>query len=292
MKVSLISLLALASSSSTWAKDSVSTGLNRNRRLHPDSVHSQSASTKSGKSAGCDTTAPSHSAKRAIVFGNSGKILTKLYGTYLAGEDDYVIPVDSNGHNALNVHFTDVGCLLDQTKHDLENTGYFRAVQVAEALNDYYDGVCIDPFVEMWSLFSQGVRYGIGPGGEITSSVTPLWSGVCDNSYPTYALAKTFILGMLGENLAMSYGDPMEFENGMRECRIEAQSHGYSSLLKFFSTATAGFLDATKHDRDEDGKFDKSEIALAAGDYFGDDCFVDLIPLIGSTMGPSQQIFF
>lgn len=48
MKVSLISILALASSSSTWA-DSASTGLNR--RLRPDSLQSQSqsTSTKSGK---------------------------------------------------------------------------------------------------------------------------------------------------------------------------------------------------------------------------------------------------
>ena len=150
MKVSLISLLALASSA--WAKDStvVNKGrgsnrtYDRNRKLKaPDSYYSQSNSSKSAKSGGCDPTDHGYLLEKAIKLEQISKTLVQEFGEFVLPDNDgypwgsfWEIAVDSTGAQALEA--TMPGLVLT----DLDGDGYYDKHEVTVDLNTYLGDEC------------------------------------------------------------------------------------------------------------------------------------------------------
>lgn len=272
MKVSLISLLALASSSSTWAKDSVSTGLNRRLHPDPDSMYSQSSSTKSGKSAGCDTSGPGQAAIKALLFGKVATFICQAFGVTME-DGSCGIPADGTWLAAANVSFR-YGGLLDVSKHDTDGNEYLGIVEIIAALDVYFDGVCTESLVNAWTDVSRvlegqspdllgPVSYRRGTGSAI----------LCDTADPASVLVRLLIVGLLAREVAVTYGDveveaiPVHFGNGIWGC-IALGSPAVGTLNQLFGSS---LLDET-YDVDGNEEFDPLEISLALGNFFRDKC--------------------
>ena len=153
MKVCLVSLLALASSA--WAKDStvVNKGSNRNydrnrnRKLKDleSLLQSQSSSTKSAKSGGCDSNNRGYLLEKALKLEQISETVVRKFGTFFPPENDeypwqssWKIAVDGTGAQALEA--TMPGLKLN----DLDGNGYYDKNEMTVSLNTYLDGECVD----------------------------------------------------------------------------------------------------------------------------------------------------
>ena len=160
MKVCLLGLLALASSA--WAKDStvVNKGkgkgsnrtynYNHKRKLKAlDSYYSQSTSSKSAKSGGCDPTDHGYLLEKAMKLQQISKKVVQEFGEFVPPETDideypwedfWALKVNSTGAQALEV--TMPGLELN----DLDGDGFYDKNEVTVALNTYLGDECVDDY--------------------------------------------------------------------------------------------------------------------------------------------------
>ncbi len=145
MKVSLISLLALASSA--WAKDSTSTVVNkgkgsnlnydRNRKLSDKA--SAPTGGKAGKSDECGITDP---ADRGFVLGLLANALVQQYGRpspTVSGT--FVLMADSAELTVVETIYQ--GILIEDIDDNLENS----VAELTIGLVEWYDGKCLDHLI-------------------------------------------------------------------------------------------------------------------------------------------------